>query len=162
MAKASLKDKVVNNQVARFVLSAGSGALVDVLVFRFFHYYVLTSKVYRVGGYAFSNYSLSLTVSFFSGVVVNFLMTRYLVFSESKSKSSKQFARFMAVAIVGYFVSLSLIKIFIQNVGMTPDIARVTTLGSLFFASFFVHKFFSFSLTLKHRHAAGADSKSSN
>jgi putative flippase GtrA len=162
MAKASLKDKVVNNQVARFVLSAGSGALVDVLVFRFFHYYVLTGKVYRIGGYAFSNYSLSLTVSFFSGVVVNFLMTRYLVFAESKSKSSKQFVRFITVAIVGYFVSLVLIKLFIQKFGMGADVARVTTLGTLFFASFFVHKFFSFSLSLKHRHGAGANSKASN
>ncbi|MES2809888.1 MAG: GtrA family protein [Bacteroidota bacterium] len=161
MAK-SLSQKIYKNQVARFILSAGSGALVDVLVFRVMHFYVLTSRSYRLLSFSFSNYTLSLTTSFFCGVVVNFLITRYLVFSESKSKSSKQFIRFMSVAIVGYFASLMLIKIFIQNLDMKPDIARVCTLGSLFFASFFVHKFFSFSLPSKHRHATTADHQSGN
>ncbi|MFD2146892.1 GtrA family protein [Mucilaginibacter antarcticus] len=158
MAK-SLKQKIYKNQVARFIFSAGSGALVDVLVFRVMHFYVLTSRSYRIFSFPLSNYTLSLTISFFCGVVVNFLITRYLVFSESKSKSSKQFFRFMLVPIVGYFTSLILIEIFIQNVGMAPDIARISTLGSLFFASFFVHKFFSFSLSLKHRRATTADHK---
>jgi putative flippase GtrA len=162
MAKATLKQKIFDNQVARFILSAGSGALVDIAVFRVLHYYVLTSKSYRIATLPFSNYALSLTISFFTGVLVNFLMTRYMVFAESKSKSSKQFIRFMAVAIVGYFANLGLIKIFIQKLDMDADIARVTTLCCLFFASFFVHKFFSFSLSLRHHHATGTDSKTGN
>lgn len=162
MAKASLKQRIIDNQVARFILSAGTGALVDILVFRILHSYVLTSQSYSVMSLSFSNYSLSLAISFFTGVVVNFLITRYLVFSESKSKSSKQFMRFMGVAIVGYFANLGLIKIFIQKFGMNADIARVTTLCCLFFASYFVHKFFSFSLSLRHHHATGANRKASN
>jgi putative flippase GtrA len=162
MAKTSLKQRIIKNQVARFVFSAGSGALVDVLVFRILHYYVLTSKSYTIDEVPFSNYAVSLTISFFTGVVVNFLITRYLVFAESKLKSSKQFFRFMMVAVVGYFANLGLIKVFIQDVGMDADIARVTTLCCLFFASYFVHKFFSFSLSLRHHHAAGATNKASN
>jgi putative flippase GtrA len=162
MAKVSLKQRIIKNQVARFIFSAGTGALVDVLVFRVLHFYVLTSKVYTIASFPFSNYSISLTISFFTGVMVNFLITRYLVFTESKSKSSKQFIRFMTVAVVGYFANLGLIKIFIQKFDMNADIARVSTLCSLFFVSFFVHKFFSFSLSLRHHHAAGADNKASN
>jgi putative flippase GtrA len=162
MAKISLKQRIVKNQVARFIFSAGTGALVDVLVFRVLHFYILTSKAYRIASLPFSNYSLSLTISFFTGVIVNFLITRYVVFVESKSKSSKQFIRFMIVAVVGYFANLGLIKVFIQKMGMDADLARITTLCSLFFASYFVHKFFSFSLSLRHHHAAGANSKASN
>jgi putative flippase GtrA len=162
MGKASLKQTIFKNQVALFVFSAGSGALVDVLMFRILHFYILSNKSYRIFKVPFSNYSISLTISFFMGVMVNFLITRYLVFTESKSKSSKQFVRFMTVAVVGYFANLALIKIFIQKVGMDADVARISTLCSLFFASFFVHKVFSFSLSLRHHHATGADSKASN
>jgi hypothetical protein len=34
---------------------------------------------------------------------------------------------------------------------MYPPVARITAALSLFFASYFVHKFFSFSLSLRHQ-----------
>jgi putative flippase GtrA len=162
MAKVPLKQNFFKNQVARFIFSAGTGALVDVLVFRILHLYVFEKKSYNILTFRFNNYSLSLAISFFTGVIVNFLITRYLVFTESKSKASKQFARFISVAIVGYFANLILIEMFIQTLDMNPDIARITAICSLFFASFFIHKFFSFSLSLRHQHATGADSNASN
>jgi hypothetical protein len=46
-------------------------------------------------------------------------------------------------------------------VQMYPPVARVTAALSLFFASFFVHKIFSFSLSLRH-HASGRNNSESN
>jgi hypothetical protein len=42
------------------------------------------------------------------------------------------------------------LKLFIQNFQMNPIVARPSAALSLFFLSFFVHKFFSFSLSLRH------------
>jgi hypothetical protein len=44
---------------------------------------------------------------------------------------------------------------------MYPPLARATAALSLFFVSYFVHKLFSFSLSLRH-HAPGKSSATSN
>jgi putative flippase GtrA len=162
MGKATFRQKFFKNQVARFIFSAGIGFLVDIVAFYLLDHKILEQPTYKIFTYTFDNYTLSLAISFFLGVMVNFLITKYMVFSESRSSPAKQFVRFVSVAIIGFFANLTLLDIFIRSAGMYPPVARIAAALSLFFASFFVHKFFSFSLSLRHQHATGADSKPSN
>jgi putative flippase GtrA len=73
-----------------------------------------------------------------------------MVFTKSKTSSSKQFIRFTSVAVIGFFANLGVIKILIFFFNMYPPVARVLAALSLFFASYFIHKVFSFSLALRH------------
>jgi putative flippase GtrA len=150
MANQILEHKLVKSQVFRFVLSAGTGALVDVSAFYLFYHNLLVQHTYQIFSFTIRNSTISLAISFFMGVVVNFLITRYLVFTESKSKPSKQFIRFISVAVVGFMANLTIVKIMIQAFGVYPPVARVIAILSLFFASYFIHKVFSFSLSLRH------------
>ena len=84
-----------------------------------------------------------------------------MVFTESVSSPLKQFVRFVAVAIIGFFANLTVLKIFIQDVHMYPPVARPAAALSLFFASYFVHRFFSFSLSLRHHAAETGNQQSS-
>ena len=157
MAEKLLR-KLAKNQVTRFIFSAGAGFLVDISAFYLFYHNLLTQKTYPVFDTEVRNSTISLAVSFFLGVIVNFLITRYLVFSESKLAPYKQFFRFISVAIIGFFANLGAIKILIEDFNMYPPLARIVAALSLFFASYFVHKLFSFSLSLRH-HAVPADNK---
>jgi putative flippase GtrA len=150
MVKKILNHKLLKNQVFRFVLSAGMGFLVDVSAFYLFYHNLLTQHSYKILGVSLRNSTVSLAISFFLGVVVNFLITRYFVFRDSKSKPSKQFIRFVLVAIIGFFANLAAVKILIQVFGLYPPVARPIAALSLFFASYFIHKVFSFSLSLRH------------
>ena len=150
MAEATVGERFVHNDVVRFIFSAGSGFLVDVSAFYLFNNHLFTKSYYTLFSLHISNYTLSLAVSFALGVLVNFLITRYLVFSESKTAPSQQFIRFAVVAIVGFFANLGVITILIKAFNMSPTVARITAALSLFFASYFVHKLFSFSLSLRH------------
>lgn len=150
--------KILNNEIARFILSAGAGFLVDISAFYLFYHNLLTQKHYTILGFVFKNSTVSLTISFFMGVIVNFLMTRYVVFSRSKLAPYKQFFRFISVAIVGYYANLLVIDFLINTLGMYPPFARPVAALSLFFASFFIHKVFSFSLSLR-QHAVQSDNK---
>ncbi|HEY2581524.1 MAG TPA: GtrA family protein [Mucilaginibacter sp.] len=161
MAKITLGKKIIENQVIRFVLSTGVGFLVDQSAFFLFYKNLFTSKIYILFSFVISNYFLSFSISFFLGVLVNFLIIRYFVFSESKTSSSKQFIRFFSVAIIGYFANLGLLELFVKEFQMYPPLARITAALSLFFASYFVHKLFSFSLSLRH-HAPGKSSTAGN
>lgn len=150
MAEQTLWHRLLKNQLFRFVFSAGAGALVDVSAFHLFYHNIFESKTYRVLSFTLGNYTVSLAISFFLGVIVNFLITRYVVFHESKSKPSKQFIRFISVAIVGYFANWAIVKLFILKLNFDPDVARIIAISSLFFASYFIHKVFSFSLSLRN------------
>jgi putative flippase GtrA len=161
MTKITLGKELLKNQVIRFVLSAGAGFLVDISVFYLFYHNLLVQKTYNILSLVVRNSTLSLSISFFLGVLVNFSITRYFVFSESKSSSSKQFFRFISVALMGYFANLGVLQLFIKQFHMYPPVARIITALSLFFASYFVHKAFSFSLSLRH-HAQRKSSATSN
>ena len=151
MAEIDLGSKLLDNQVVRFIISAGFGFLVDVSAYYLFYHNLLVQKTFNVLSFAVRNSTLSLAISFFMGVVVNFLITKYFVFAESKTSSSKQFFRFVAVAFIGFFANLVILKIFIQGLQMYPPVARPLAALSLFFASYFIHKAFSFSLALRHQ-----------
>ena len=148
MAKKS--KKLIDNQVVRFVLSAGAGFAVDMLAFNLFFHFLFKNKTYQVAHFTISNYAISFSISYIMGVTVNFLITRYLVFSESKLAPYKQFIRFASVAIIGYFANLFLIELMVNKIGIYPTYARPAAALLLFFASYFAHKLFSFSLSLRH------------
>ena len=150
MVNKAFAQKLAKNQVLRFVFSAGIGFLVDVSAFYLFYHNLLTEHTYQLMSYTLRNSTISLSISFFLGVVVNFLITRYFVFHESQSKPSKQFFRFVLVAIVGFFANLAVVGALIRYFGIYPPLARIMAALSLFFASFFIHKLFSFSLSLRH------------
>lgn len=151
------KSNLLKNQFVRFILSAGVGFLVDIFAFYLFYHNFLTQKTYFILFTTVRNSTLSLAISFFLGVVVNFIITKYFVFSESKSSPFKQFFRFILVATVGFFANLLMLKFFIQDVQMYPPAARPVAALSLFFASYFVHRFFSFSLSLRHQTASAGN-----
>ena len=143
-------ERLLQNKFARFLLSAGTGFLVDIAAFYFLDKFVFTAKDYNVLGHLTSNHALSLIISFSLGVLVNFLITRYLVFAESRLPFAQQFLRFALVAFVGYFANLEVLKLFIRYLHFAPPVARITAALSLFLASYFIHKIFSFNLSLRN------------
>ncbi|MEO8887600.1 MAG: GtrA family protein [Mucilaginibacter sp.] len=146
--------KIVKNQILRFMLSAGMGFLVDITVFYLLYHNLLSEKRYHFFNSEYKNSTVSLAISYCLGVMVNFLITKYLVFSESTTSSTKQFVRFASVAVIGFFANLGAIDLLIHYFNMYPPLARPLAMLSLFFASFFIHKFFSFSLSMRHQHEA--------
>jgi putative flippase GtrA len=163
MVKNNWWYKLLQNQAVRFLFSAGLGFIVDIAAFYILYNYLFTSAHYQVLGYQVTNNNLAFTISFCMGVMVNFLVNRYMVFTESTLSPSRQFLRFISVAFVGYFANLGLLNLYINNLHIYPPVARPAAALSLFVASFFVHKFFSFNLSLRNQHhAAKSNRKSGN
>ncbi|RYE22225.1 MAG: GtrA family protein [Sphingobacteriales bacterium] len=139
--------KLMQSRIFRFLLSAGTGFLVDVSSFYLFFNYIFTSRKYAVLMFTMGNHTLSLIVSFSLGVIVNFLMTKYIVFSESKLSPQTQFFRFATIALVGLFASMLIMDLFVKYLDVYAPVARILTALSLFTASYFIHKFFTFDLS---------------
>lgn len=140
--------KMMRNEVLRFIFSSGLGFVVDIAAFYLLFHFLFTKTNYNVFGRPIGNFNLSFTVSFCLGVITNFLADRYLVFTQSTLAPVRQFSRFILVAFVGYFANLGLLNVYIRFVHLDPPIARPAAALSLFVASFFVHKFFSFNVPI--------------
>jgi len=152
MDKEEAGSGIFKNKILRFIFSAGAGFLVDVVVFFLLDRYVFTRQSNNLLGINLSSHALALGISFFTGVLVNFLMSRYLVFTKSRLPFGQQLMRFGLVAFAGYFANLGMLELMIKYLHLAPYVARITASLTLFFASYFVHKAFSFSLSLRHHH----------
>ena len=146
----TVRQKIIKNEFIRFVFSAGIGFLVDQIAYYLLYHFYFTNKSYKVINATITNYAISFSISYVLGVITNFTITHFFVFSESKLAPYKQFFRFGSVAVIGYFANLALIEILIKTMAVTPPLARPIAALSLFIASYFVHKVFSFSLSLRH------------
>ncbi|RCH55219.1 GtrA family protein [Mucilaginibacter hurinus] len=142
---------LMQSRIFRFLLSAGAGFFVDVSSFYVCFNYIFTKRQYPIIGINVGNHTLSLTVSFSLGVIVNFLITRYIVFSESKLSPRTQFLRFASIAVVGLFASMLIMDLFVKPLNVYAPLARILTALSLFFASYFIHKVFTFGLSSKKK-----------
>lgn len=147
MGEESYLQKVVGNSVVRFFLSAGVATLVDVFVyFITINYFIKESRVH-IGGYSASDHNFTLCISYSFGVVVNFLLTKYAVFSESELGGVKQFRRFAFIAFFGFFANYGLLRLFVEVIGFYPTPSRIIAALSLGVASYYVHKLFTFKVS---------------
>lgn len=138
--------KFLQHKVIKFFLSAGVATLVDVLIYFLFFTLILNKKYTNILGYKATAHEFSLLISYSCGVVVNFLLTKYAVFSESDLASRKQFFRFTLIAGIGFFANYALLRFFVEICAFQPTISRIFSALSLGIASFYIHRLFTFKV----------------
>lgn len=140
------RDKVVQSKVVRFFLSAGIAFLVDVSIYFVTITFVFKNQPIIIFSKQVSAHSFCLFISYSCGVITNFLLTKYAVFSESTLASRKQFFRFVLIATIGFFANYGLLRFFVEVWHVFPTLARIISALSLGVASYFVHKLFTFKI----------------
>ncbi len=138
--------RVFSSKVIRFFLSAGIATLVDVLIYFAVINYIFHYQRVKINGYSASAHNFSLCISYSCGVVINFLLNKYAVFSESNIAGRKQFRRFALIAFLGFFANYSLLRLFVEVFGFYPTPSRIASALSLGVASYYVHKLFTFKI----------------
>jgi putative flippase GtrA len=134
------------NKIIRFFLSAGIAMLVDVIVYFIAFNFIFIDDIVMLFGHPNKAHNVSLLISYSCGIVVNFLLTKYAVFSDSNLTSRKQFLRFSFIAFVGFFANYGLLRFFVEFCKIAPTLSRILSALSLGVASYFVHKFFTFKI----------------
>lgn len=140
----SFLTKFFQNKLVRFFLSAGIAAVVDVLTYYVVINYVINYSVVVINNESISPHEFSLFISYTVGVITNFMVTKYAVFNDSTLKSRQQFTRFAMVAAIGFFANYGLLRFFVEYCDLWPTLSRISAALSLGFASYFIHKSFTF------------------
>lgn len=139
-------NKLFQNKVFKFFLSAGIGLLIDVMVYSISFTYLIASNGIKIFNHQSSAHEFSLLISYSCGVIANFSLSKYAVFSESTVASRKQFFRFALIAGIGFFANYTLLRFFVEFCSILPILARILSALGLGFASYYIHKFFTFKI----------------
>ena len=116
-------------RMIRYGMTGGLAAIVDLGVFS-----VLCPAFLRVAGAA--------TVSFILAVIVNYFLTSRFVFKQDAGTG--RFLKFVAFAIFGLALNVSVTVFFAYLTGWPPIVAKAMGIGIAFFFNFWVNTVFVF------------------
>ena len=152
--------KLLRMKAVRYLFAAGTATIVDIALFAFVFNVVLNKQDVLIGFLNLGAPGISLAVSYSVGLVVNFTITKYFVFTQSDLKTKHQFFRFSIVALAVLFANYGFMKILIELfkymeignmlpqvfMGHTPIMARAVSALCIGVLSFMIHKVFSFNV----------------
>ncbi len=142
----TLLSRLFQNKVIRYFFSAGIATGLDVIIYSFSFNFIFQKKVVYTPVIAISPHVASLMISYSCGLITNFFIARYVVFSESTGKKRNQFYRFFIVGVIGFFANYGVLRFLVEVLGVWPTFSRVISALSLGVLSFYLHKIFSFRI----------------
>lgn len=141
--------KIYHSKVFRYFIAAGLATVVDITVYFVMYNYILKKQVVPVpflNDFVFQAPTVALMISYSSGLVTNFTITKLFVFHESTLRTHYQFFRFVGVAFLILGLNYLLMTFLIRQLGWFPTIARTFSALSIGVLSFTLHKTFSFKV----------------
>ena|SRR5688572_25258126 len=141
---------ILDNKIVRYFFSAGIATAVDVAVyFLAFNFIYEKQDIHMFNFLVLSAPTGSLILSYTCGLVTNFLITKYLVFTESDLRGIHQLVRYVLVALLVLMLNYFFMSFLIKVLEWFPTIARIVSAITIGFLSFVIHKFYSFRVTSK-------------
>jgi putative flippase GtrA len=86
----------------------------------------------------------SLLIAYSLSIVVNFLVSKYFVFSQHDQRSSRQFVKFFVVALIGLCLQYLFVSFFTGSFAIQYLIANVIASALVYVVSFSLNRTFTF------------------
>ncbi|HEX5001329.1 MAG TPA: GtrA family protein [Bacteroidia bacterium] len=139
--------KILNNKVFRYFIAAGLATVVDVVVYFITYNYILFKQDFSITDViVVSAPSISLVISFSCGLLTNFVISKYYVFTESNIRGRHQLMRYVMVALFILMLNYFCMSFLIKGLGWYPTVSRIASALSIGLLSFVIHKVFSFKV----------------
>ncbi len=140
--------KVFQFKLIRYGMAAAIATCVDVTVyFIAFNYIFKKQDFHMLDFLVVGAPTVSLVLSYSCGLVTNFTITKYFVFTESDLRGHHQLMRYVMVAVLILFLNYGFMSFLIKTMEWFPTIARATSAVVIGFLSFAIHKVFSFKVS---------------
>lgn len=139
----------VSLQTFRYAASGGGNALLGFLVYYASYSFLLKGQPLLLPFYAFKPHSASLLFSFCITFPVGFLMSKFVVFSDSLLKGRIQLFRYLMVCLFNLLLNYILLKVLVERFLLYPVLAQVITVTIVVAFSYLAQRNFSFRATAK-------------
>lgn len=142
----ALIQRLLRLQSIRFIVSGGTAAAVDVMSYYIIYNYILAKQDIDLFHSVVSAPVASLVCSFSLGFVTSFAASKYFVFTESNLRGRQQLVRFVVVGAINFVCNYMMMKFLVEFLQWYPTIARVISIGTISFLSFYLHRVFTFKV----------------
>ncbi len=137
--------KVFQLKIIRYGIAAAIATAVDVSVYFIAYNFILKKQDFHLLQFlVLSAPTVSLIISYSCGLITNFSISKYFVFTESDLRGHHQLMRYVLVAVLILFLNYGFMSFLIKTLEWFPTIARAVSAVVVGFLSFLIHKSFSF------------------
>lgn len=138
--------KVMNLQTFRYAACGGGNMALDIFLFFIFYNFIFDKKILQLGFIAFEPYTAAFLGAFCITFPIGFLLSKYIVWTNSIVKGHVQLFRYFVIVITNLLFNIFSIKLLVEFFHFYPTIAKIitTTISVLF--SYLSHKHFTFKV----------------
>lgn len=139
--------RFLDHKVIRYFFAAGIATVVDISVYyTTYHHILRKTDIPFIGPLVITAPIASLIASYSCGLMTNFSISKYMVFTESNIRGRKQLFRYLQVAAVILVLNYFFMKFLIHILEWYPTVSRIISALSIGVLSFLFHKYYSFKV----------------
>ncbi|MBN8790195.1 MAG: GtrA family protein [Terrimonas sp.] len=142
--------KFIDRQTFRYVACGGGNTLLDIIIYFVTYNFILKKQIVHTPFISISPYIASFIISFFVTFPIGFLLMRNIVFTGSTLRGRIQLIRYFAMVVVCVVLNYIFIKLFVEQFGFYPTIAKVVTTIIVVCFSYLTQRHFTFKTKTKN------------
>ncbi len=131
-------------QTFRYAACGGGNTILDILIYFISYNYILQKKIVHTPVGAVSPYVMAFLMAFVVSFPTGYLLNRFIVFPGSTLKGRVQLFRYFVLVLVCIILNYIFIKLFVEQFGIYPTIAKILTTVIVISFSYLTQKHFTF------------------
>lgn len=138
---------VVSLQFFRYSASGMLNTVFDWILYFITYNFIIQKKLVRLEIVTLSPHVASLLITFPIVLFSGFLLQKYITFTASKMRGSRQLFRYILVVIVNLLINYLGLKLFVEQIGLYPTPSKMLVTVVTVTVSYFSQKLFTFRTT---------------
>jgi putative flippase GtrA len=130
----------------RYAACGGANMVLDISLFFILYNFVFQKQIVDLGFIAFQPHIAAFLSSFAITFPVGFLLSKYIVWTDSSIKGHVQLFRYFLIVMMNLLFNYVLIKVFVEYFHIYPTIAKLLTTIILIIFSYLSQKHYTFKV----------------
>ncbi len=131
-------------QTFRYAVCGGTNVVLDLVLFFISFHFILHKEVLDLGFIILKPYNAALVMAFFITFPTGFLMSKYIVWTESTLSGKVQLFRYFLLVMTNFFLNYVMMMFFVEILHFYPTLAKFLTIIIVVFYSYTSQKYFTF------------------
>lgn len=131
-------------QTFRYAVCGGTNVVLDLGLFFISFHFILQKEVLDLGFLILKPYNAALVMAFLITFPTGFLMSKYIVWTESTLSGKVQLFRYLLLVMTNFFLNYVMMKFFVEYLHFYPTLAKILTIIIVVFYSYTSQKYFTF------------------
>lgn len=130
----------------RYAACGGTNVALDITLFFIAYNFIFKKQILELGFIAFQPHIAAFLFSFVITFPVGFLLSKYIVWTDSVVKGRIQLFRYFVIVMMNLLFNYFFIKLFVEYFHIYPTIAKVMTTVILIIFSYLSQKHYTFKV----------------